>query len=80
MKGHKLYLPLVEGQLSAETARKKILETLQEAKFNKTRLETATMMLKHLEQFLAQKGHKVMCLQVKRTLESLEDRRAEKIP
>lgn len=72
---HKYLKPIVNGALSQEAAREKILAMIQEAKFNYLRLGTAITMLHHLEEFLQMKGHKFMHLEVKRTLESLGDRR-----
>lgn len=74
--GKHVYLrPLVDGSLGIEEGRSRILSMLAEAKFAKTRLDAAIMMLHHAEEFLQNKGHKFMHLEVKRCLDTLIDRR-----
>jgi hypothetical protein len=77
--GHRVFQPLVEVGHDADSYRAQVLEAIQDSKFCKTRIETALTMLRHLEQFLGLKGHKIMQLQVKQTLRSLEDRRADPV-
>lgn len=72
---HKFLKPLLEGQLAGEEARAKIVDMLQSAKFCQIRLDKALNMLLHVESFLESKGHKVVRLEVKRTIESLRDKR-----
>lgn len=74
-QGHKIFQPLVNGSLSVDEVRARVLEELQTAKFCKRRLENATQMLHHVMAFLELKGHKIMYLRVKETLNGLEDRR-----
>jgi len=72
---HSYYRPMVEGTLTKEETRAQMLETIQQSKFNRMRLEAAITTLSHVEQFLASKGHKFMHMEVKRTLMQLQDRR-----
>lgn len=68
--------PLVDSTSSDDT-RSRILEVLQESRFNKNRVGVAITMLRHVDEFLGQKGHKIMQIRVRETLKSLEERRRD---